>query len=58
MQNKVKTPDQVMQESYEYTKKHIEAEKKVEAKNMKERVSALRAIFNVFSPNIGRKNRK
>ena len=48
--NKGKTPEQIMQESYEYTRAQIQASKDREAQTVKDRVKAMRALFNSTLP--------
>ena len=50
LQNVGKTPDQIIQESYDRTKANINNEKISKAKELKERVGALRAMFNTLNP--------
>ena len=50
LENVGKTPDQIIQESYDRTKANINNEKISKDKEVKERVGALRAMFNTLNP--------
>jgi hypothetical protein len=50
LQNAGKTPDQIIQESYDRTKATINNEKISKEKEVEERVGALRAMFNTLNP--------
>jgi len=48
--NAGKTPEQIIQESFDHTRNLIELEKKKEEIEVSSRISGMRAIFNACNP--------
>jgi hypothetical protein len=53
-----KTLEQVFNESYERTRKEIQAEKDAKVKEISDRIGALRAIFNACNPRLSDRFKK